>query len=770
MAPAPTVHKGVVFSFELREVLSHLDNPVRSMHYTRREFDPASNRARLVTEPWTLATFPELDVTEDCKVSEEVTALIASGDDLAKCLAEIVQNAVDTTLAHCGAQQIGGWGDGFKMAVARCLRSGASLDVVTVEGCATTPCTALEARDGAALLAQNSHPTRKFTDASLYVGWSDKPKKDQGTAREYDMIAQMEAVTDVRLFGERVRDDLLADWGGEGLCVTTTILRFADPVPVSIVRPWFRLHGAALGDASSVREYTLVRKRGLVLSVQVAARDTGELRTTVYQNGIFVTTCATKATAGGTPLPDSVAALLATTTPWCGHVVLHVFSAQSVAATRDRTLDLSGLFQHIPWRTTAAASDDEPDLPVFLRDVMLEPSFMLALWRGWDRQNATQVNSFWTGLMRRQRPVVRELWAGRLIAFTTKDCVVRLAELVRKMARSVTLTPFGSLNKAGAFVRLDEDHPVDTRAVSYAKRAVFVVNKLKVCNHVEAPLIVRLSCDSDTMETLESCHSEFTEQGATWHSNPIACGASRPARIFVPSDFAATVQSVQYLLQVFGYVTPEHLDKLLCNEVLKSAATRKLTQTDAVPKGEERAASVDKHISPDDPLEDRIVIDAQRESFGLADGGKFVGEASPVFEPYSCSVNEEGSVVLARLGASSERKRRGDSPPGRARQGGYGLACLMREDEDAFAPPTNPPCDASEVLPRTAAVMDDVRFKFVADGDEESLCAAVRNACFVVGRCGYVAAHEGGGRRPGTAAQLLVGVGALLSAAQGARL
>ena len=760
MAPPTPIHKGVRYTFFIQNPFSDNDR-LRSMHYTRVEFDPASNKDVSLKRPHELNVLEETSHLVDCKMCEDVTALVGSGDDDAKNMAEVVQNAVDTTLDHNGVQQTGGWGDGFKVAVARALRDGASLCVVTVDDVDCFPFTSLTT-EGFALYAQNAHPYRKFRDESVYLGHSSKPKK---TAQQQgDMVKQMCIVANPAMIVDTFFEPLPTWKTRGGRCdLTSVCLEYKrdviSPVP-SLHRPWFGLYVKYLETCGSVRQYSVFDTYHLSMRVficQHTQMSPKQLRVTTYQNGIFIAgesyadlTPVTerdmrkRSRAGDSGVSETMFDLQES---FYGDIVVLVTSNVSISPSRDRNLDW--------WKLSDCYSCtslfDNDQCAAFVRDVLFNKSIMYTLWQIVPAAPKTRADlckpkppvlAFFEMFINAFKEDMRPFWDTRHIPVPSLEDAREFVNLFETTQFKLFLAPkFYNpfYNKTDIMPLHDVDrYGVEETVMAFAQRCIEMANDLHVYEKLKAPRVYVLPCTAAQCKRLHD-NFVFTEQGAIVCRQTHAC--SHSDNIFIPKDFHVEMRIVQNIMQTLQMVKSEHVQALWSSKMLQDEAIAELSKKAGVARATE---SNDKHVSPSDELPRSVCFDARRATFGPGEGKRVRGQGSIDFSPFAIVPKGTGSFELKIASESAlvpKTCRQADT---------MRLEDVAREGAPLRRPGTRDPNTVEwieELLPNVLAFISNVSYKFVDPSSKVPWHAtkeAVRLVCYAVGHCGYVESHDGG--------------------------
>jgi hypothetical protein len=407
MVLRPPIHDGVRYHFWLKRVESS-HKTLEVLHYTRYEFDVSGNTGKSIFAPESICFDTSRTEEEDCKVDKNVTALVFSGNDMAKNVAEIVQNAVDTTLTYFGGCPTGGWGDGFKMSVARSLNSGNSIEIITLKGVRGKVKTSV-LNDGSKMIVQNCHTADSFSDSSMYIGHSTKPSKKHSV--KGDMIQQMEILSGDCFDGSPV-DFLKArkEEGHQDIVCTTCIFKpkeasFAYDMNMAWLKTSLEEHKSSSKHSTF---YNVLRTTDICIDVTVCRNDSNVLETLFFQNGIFVSSESFNILVEGA---------------FVGSIIFSITSNVPFVKSRDRTFD--------PFAITRVRANKDlfslESCDSFVRDFLFNEEVMKALHL---IQNSS-LNDLLRNFVDTYHLQLRTKWRSDSIPVET-DCLVKKWEEIMK--------------------------------------------------------------------------------------------------------------------------------------------------------------------------------------------------------------------------------------------------------------------------------------------------------------------------------------------------
>ena len=720
MAPPDVTHRGVWFKFEMKDVTSS-DVVIRAMHYTRYQFDPLKNKGKSILRPEDLIVEHELTCIEDCKIDEKITALTRSGNDMAKCMAELVQNSIDTTLVSLGGTQTGGWGDGLKMAIARSLKMGASFSIVTLSGVDCNFHTSIEAK-GPVLISQNAHETKKFTDASVYIGYSTKPSKTSKSSNSIsDMVKQMECVESTAYF-DTSPTNYLKDWGDGSFCVTTAILEYhSEPCPITMNMPWVVIlsrHLASIKGVSS-NKYVLLKDPNICISVEVHEYECDRMQITFFQNGIFVYVETLRAT-------DRVGF---ESIKWTGDIIISFTSNLPISNTRDRSLDMNNISAMLSNLLNKSMLFDEILAVCFVRDVLFDQRFMFTI----SSKSSSKVAIFVDSFVMKFKDALRTKWNPKIIPVSS----LVEAELVDEVlgdtwTKVFTLECYRELFSRVGLLNLSTVTAREEKASTYAITQMEDLQEIVDVESIRIDGVFVLPYKRTVVRSLIN-FGVFRDQ----HVNDrcVCLGTASilyKNKIYVPSDFAVTWESVDCVLDSLRIITSAHNSAIRKERALQNKEIKKLTKTD----GKLAVAKPDKgkiKITSESQLS-RVLKLSTTSRFGPGEDMELDGDGMSTFFRYSITLrNRDEQIVLTKC---SETVSREDEK--------IDLMYLLKCATTEFSEPKPNPCAASHVdriLEGVLRFSSTNMYKFT--DSEPHTFDQIKAYVFSTGHCGYISTHNG---------------------------
>tara|TARA_B110000046_G_scaffold87506_5_gene95610 strand:- start:4661 stop:7588 length:2928 start_codon:yes stop_codon:yes gene_type:complete len=764
-----TTLKGVAWRFYVKPVYN---GALSSLHYQRREFDPSEQPlGARVHEPDTILYSEGYEYDEDCKIDHNVNALGDSNDDWSKVLAEIVQNAADTTLEHEGYRMIGGWGDGLKVSVARCLKEGCVFTIIVMPTSASVQ-TVLSTPTPATFIAQNVAP-KAFSDVAMYVGHTGK------TAHRPDVDSrrQVACLADEKKFRTGVPLNCFdASSGGEELMCTTAILCTEGTCcpPTSLRNAWYafsvqdaKMHADSI--KAKHRSYRVLDLYTVCMDVTVLETDSpGVVEYHVYQNFLFVY-----------KNEPHVLHLASQCPPRGLRVIVHVTAQVSLVSGRDRRLQwhtLASLLQ----QSSAPASKGLVDFfaeTLFSRDAAL-------LMCGLEARNSGESLIFMLNvLVDKFSGELRDCaWPRQTIPVNTAQHMAIATMLTQVRLNSVAYSTLWTPSSYQTCFKKSDLYNVAAQTVTVwkeAEKAIAIIakstNAVTGSKDVGEILAFRLPLRALDVSRLAS-FGVFRSQNVTVDQNN-GCLAY-DGKLLLPMDAELSSVYLKRTLVHLRLIGPDIMDKLWMamgknSKRLQELEKKLSASVSSQAKDSKVLADVcdskrtgRRVVTPHSPLPSRMTIGDDfpfgGDSSECSLDGDYEGQASFNFVEYTWQCYEQQSEGQPLVSVSQKTG------------GAAGLVCtqadakflvdiLKRAD---FKSPSSTVFSTEEtrcsfdpqqralvrlVLPNTLKHMNANLAKFGAmEGDlgDVPIRTRVHAAVWAVGSAGYMKKHRGGVDRP----------------------
>jgi hypothetical protein len=603
---------------------------VNALHY-RRERGVVENGF----DPLAHATHSLSGATEvDCHIDENVSALGGSFDSAAKQFAELVQNAVDTTIQHHGGIVTGGWGDGFKVSVAQLIKSGCSV-VILVNSSVSGPSFRSTFSSSGGIFCTQNVANCCFSDESTYVGHSKKPSKGHAITQEGNqasMKQQMKVLNDPELMSLDLIRSISFDANSPLFCtsaiVSFTEIRLRTQLEVSSARSHLGLFLSYLGDKCAVKLYKIISTEDCCIDVYFAPTGGSNLHVFSFQNSIFI---------------DAEMYSV----DWRGTLVIHVTCRVSLPGERDRRLDMHRLDGvNMGTRLVRQAL---PHSKLFLDEVLFDPTKFTTFHTMESHRPRGHFVQFLNILVTKFENDLENYWNTTLVPCQYEETVARFPSIP---GLQPVLTPsfYTRFFNAESILHLREDlYPTEPSMELFLRKVQDTIASIS-SNGPGDPLRARvLHFTLSDMQSLDKI-GVFRNQAAVFSNST---GLVYKASVFyLPSNANVSPGTASQAMTEVRLIHPSHQNKLWEKAILEDERCREAAKNGTGV----RQVFGQNHVTPETQMPKQLMV-GSNFPFGGYGKGPVTGQGSDLFLPYSILVTEDGVVLENITGTRVPRTR-----------------------------------------------------------------------------------------------------------------